>query len=524
MKRIELIGVIILMVLAVGCSKPYDGYFDAPNTTSSTGGSVVQPNAVAVDSQNLMGTANAVAAQETAVAAESTSVAVNATANARAATVDAREAAVATSTAVAVSTSSALVVRATSVALDATATAVANAAMLEQRALDDQSQYLQMQRQEQAVRARNRQIWSAIFQGIAIAFAVFVAGVLAFIANNWSKSMRPIHAPDGTLVLPAGRFETLTTRNGETGSQLSTVNREPVVELPKLEGGHVMIVAPSGAGKSMAMREIIDHRRGDVIVLDPHYTPGAWGDVTVIGAGRDFDAISRFVQYMRDNLDKRATARANGQRHFQPITIMAEELPAVVGGSDDTVVEVWRQWMREGRKFGLFMVIVTQSTRVRTLGIEGEGDVLKNFNNVLLLGSAAVDRVPDLVAGMNRPAALLDANGRAKPVVIPYDARRDPESPQFEAPTPRPAQLPEVGANASLAPPVVGDPYRDGLTTERGHVTGAQVTQIDMLCRRGNESGRAIQRAVFGHHGGAAYDKFIAVVERLNLPKPNGDG
>ena len=87
--------------------------------------------------------------------------------------------------------------------------------------------------------------------------------------------------------------------------------------------------------------------------------------------------------------------------------------------------------MREGRKFGLYMTIVTQSTRVKSLGIEGEGDLLESFNWVLELQSSALKNYRELVEGMERPAILRNRENGVHPVIIPYDPRKDPEHPSF---------------------------------------------------------------------------------------------
>jgi hypothetical protein len=64
--------------------------------------------------------------------------------------------------------------------------------------------------------------------------------------------------------------------------------------------------------------------------------------------------------------------------------------------------------MAAGRAQGraMFFVVSTQSTRVRTLGIRGEGDLLENFNYVLVLGKLAVNPIPgpDPTAWNGRPS------------------------------------------------------------------------------------------------------------------------
>lgn len=194
-------------------------------------------------------------------------------------------------------------------------------------------------------------------------------------------------------------------------------SRTDVVALPPMAKGHVLIAGETGSGKSTAVRAALQ-RRQNVVVLDPHYKPGSWGNVKVIGAGRDFESIGIFMEKMRGLLSDRYNQRANGRKEFSPLTVATDEMPAIVSALGREVGDAWREWLREGRKVGLFFIVSTQSTRVRTLGIEGEGDLLENFAYVLMLGKVAAGKYPDLVAGQERPAVIQTRAG-VRPVTVP---------------------------------------------------------------------------------------------------------
>jgi hypothetical protein len=143
-------------------------------------------------------------------------------------------------------------------------------------------------------------------------------------------------------------------------------------------------------------------------------------------------------------------------------------------------------WLREGRKVNLFFAVSTQSTRVKTLGIRGEGDLLENFSYVIVLGKLAANDYPDLVAGMERPAVIRTING-AKPVIIPHEP-----------------QQPLIGHDPLFIAP---EPFADP-----NNMTEATRERIRQLARE-LPSSRAIETAVFGYAGGAAYQ---AVKDVLN--------
>ena len=236
-----------------------------------------------------------------------------------------------------------------------------------------------------------------------------------------------------------------------------------------------------------------------MVVLDPHDDQATWENARVIGGGRNFTAIETYLEQMKQLLSQRYQQRSQGQRQFDPLTVATDEMPAIVSALGRGIDEVWRMWLREGRKVGLYFVISTQSTRVKTLGIQGEGDLLENFSYVLVLGRLAVTTYPELVREMERPAIIRTING-ARPVLIPYGSV---SWEQPVAPAPGIAGEPEMGT----LPDGFADP---------NNLTEAARQRIRTLARE-LPSQAAIERAVFGYNGGAAYR---AVKEVLNVTHP----
>ena len=160
-----------------------------------------------------------------------------------------------------------------------------------------------------------------------------------------------------------------------------------------------------------------------------------------MGSGRNFTQIGEFMDWMVDELSTRAEQRRQGVTHFPPLTVATDEMPAIANELGKDVYSNWQRWMREGRKFGLYIIVSTQSTRVKTMGIEGEGDVLNNFAGIVYLGKAAVEMYPELARSMEWPAILRTKRG-PRPVIIPhnpdtpsYPASRVVEPPQIHLPS-----------------------------------------------------------------------------------------
>ncbi len=476
----HLLTLILLLIALAGCATPGGTavYQPAINCTIPQGSS---PEAVATLTtrcqQDAQGTiaAQAMATQQVQ---EATAVAIQQS--------TAQAVAIAESTAVAAAaTSENLIVRQTEQAMafqqsDATATAAAQQMWLSatgtavavqasalataeaQRAMNVQMVQEDTARMLANQRAREA-FWNAAWPWIVGVLLTLIATAVGAGIYFMYRNKRPImqvmitggNGQNITVPLirdERGGFRVLPGTLPHEGGRLALPAPETAVQpvpLPKMDIGHVLIVGETGAGKSTAMRALLAHRQ-QVVVLDPHAGPGDWPGGVVKGSGRNFTEIGEFMEYMIDELSKRAEQRRQGVNQFMPMTVATDEMPAIASELGPDVYQNWQKWMREGRKFGLYIVVSTQSTRVKTMGIEGEKDVLDNFTGIVYLGKAAVDEYPDLAASMEWPAVLRTKRG-PRPVIIPhspdgpaYPASRVVEPPQFSLP-PRVSQAERDG-------------------------------------------------------------------------------
>lgn len=395
----------------------------------------------------------------------------------------------------------ALVTEATfsAIAAHATGTAVAQIAIAEQHLVEDEARRLALLRETEAAQLAYQQqmnhLKPYLWVGLVIVLIILASGVSYMLYQR----SRPITVNDVSgprVLIPANSWQVLPTRRApialpEPNSQSETAVTP--IPLPSLRSGHVLIAGETGSGKSTAMLAILKNRQ-HVVVLDPHNTPGSWGNAQVIGGGRDFESIDQFMQQMGHLLSQRYSQRAQGVSKFEPLTVATDEMPAIVAALGRRVDNVWREWLREGRKVGLFFVVSTQSVRVKTLGIRGEGDLLENFNYVLVLGKLAANQYPDLAQRMNRPTILRTIHG-TQPVLIPHEQgppqARQTAAPIYVAPTP----------SSEFADP-------NNLTEETRRHIRRLAQELS--------SQAAVERAVFGYHGGAAYRAVKQVIDESN--------
>jgi hypothetical protein len=493
-------------LLLVACATPSTPY-QAPDV----GQAQATYSAAAQQAQLAANAATAQAGQATAVAAQATAQAMtiaNETAiasTAVAATATAGYEATAGNLAI-LATSQAIAANATgqAIAASGTGTAVAQAAQLEAYLIADEATRIAQVREAERIANQRAERWNAIWPWLAVAVIVAVLAIAGAIAHAyWRRSQVNIIRDENNrsqLIVYGGEVRALPRR--EIPALLPAPREETTagpVPLPPLTTGHILIAGETGSGKSTAMLAALKRRR-DVVVLDPHDAPGTWGNARVIGGGRNFEAIGEYMNYMRHVLQKRYEQRGQGVSNFEPLTVATDEMPAIVSRLGRDIADTWREWLREGRKVGLFFVVSTQSTRVKTLGIEGEGDLLENFRYILVLGQLAQNQYPDLAQGMERPAVLRTLGG-IQPVTIPYE----PASPE------------------TAVQPLFTAPELSGLNTQWGTITPYQVARILDLKRAGR-SNAYIETEVFDQDnpGGVAYYKVKAVLDAFYVNGGNG--
>jgi hypothetical protein len=478
----KLICLLLVVWLVVACETGGP----RPAAPASSGEAQATYMAIAAEETRRADSSQATIAAATAQAAgEATGTAV-AVGYTQTATADALNTAATTSALYIVATREAAAARATAVDLE-------HQARMVEWAAADEARRLAIQRESEAQWLRTRAVLSA---AAAVAIILAGAGLGLYL---WRRSQPWIVSlPENGAIIGSGDQRLL-----EPGRQPRITISEPeplalpvpqVQPLPELAAGHALVAGETGSGKTTALRAIL-HPRPEVIILDPHARAGQWPDYEVIGGGRNWQAIAEFLERMDGELNVRYQRRLHGDANFHPLTIATDEMNSIVQEVGQEIGRMWRQWLREGRKVSLYFVTSSHSTRVGPLGIKGEGDLLLNFHSVVMLGKVAQEKYGDLVRGMERPAVLATQSG-ARPVIIPH--------------------IPEAGGG--VARPYVASSLREesgprSINTDWGVITPNDVIRALRMYEAG-ASRRNIEEAIYGHAGGAAYNKVKFILER----------
>lgn len=151
----------------------------------------------------------------------------------------------------------------------------------------------------------------------------------------------------------------------------------------------LLLVGASDSGKSTLLKHLITARlqTGQVIVIDPH-SPSKILGVDVIGAGRDYVAIGQALASLVYLMTERYSQIARGEvatGQHDRLTVIIDEWTGIARNIKDAG-ELLAQLLVESRKAQIHMVVATHSDNVKTLGIDGEGQLRASFTVCRLFG------------------------------------------------------------------------------------------------------------------------------------------
>jgi len=178
---------------------------------------------------------------------------------------------------------------------------------------------------------------------------------------------------------------------------------------------HILILGETNSGKSTLVKFLISHASAPSIVLDSHAAPDDWQNMTVIGMGRNYRAIGQEVDRLVELMNNRYELRGTGQKSFEPLIIVLDEFPACVANLDKSFTEQIMILVREARKVSIKLIVLSQGSEVKSLGIEGQGSIRECFAMVAI-GKFATEKAKSLkdegikmaIAASQYPAMLDD--------------------------------------------------------------------------------------------------------------------
>ena len=159
---------------------------------------------------------------------------------------------------------------------------------------------------------------------------------------------------------------------------MAAVNDEPD------RAPHTLIIGPTGSGKTTMACAALGARPDRTVVLSPKVNAGNWrgAEVATLDDDGTYEPLSRALEELEQEKRERIVAlRKHGADALEPLTIVLDETPELVRfvpragdfiGSMSSI----------GRELKMRLVVLSTSSRVKDLGIEGRGAALENFIRV----------------------------------------------------------------------------------------------------------------------------------------------
>lgn len=215
----------------------------------------------------------------------------------------------------------------------------------------------------------------------------------------WQRATRRLlTTPTAQRLLPAPARKSVDRQSQQAQqAQQSQPPVQPVADLLQVLAGneHRLIIGHTRGGKTTLMHELATRkaRAGErVMVCNPDAAPGQFPGCRVVGHGDNYEAIALALQLAQKEIDKRRAARAEGKRQFMPLHLVIDEAQDVV--SNVAIAQpVIEDVARRGAKLGVYLTLGVQDKQVKTLGLEGRGQLRRNFATVDVLRRADGQRV-----------------------------------------------------------------------------------------------------------------------------------
>jgi hypothetical protein len=163
---------------------------------------------------------------------------------------------------------------------------------------------------------------------------------------------------------------------------------------------HVALAGATGHGKSSLLRLIMAQLcslKLPIVLLNPHYmifdldhnedwtpyTPYLQRDPIVCKQTANIEVVLKWMA--EELLEKRKARTARGESAGKPFFFILDEYPDMKAEIKDAPKYVGKI-LRQGRKYGIFLIVASQDFSVKTLGVEGEGAVRKCFLTTFYVG------------------------------------------------------------------------------------------------------------------------------------------
>lgn len=141
---------------------------------------------------------------------------------------------------------------------------------------------------------------------------------------------------------------------------------------------NILIIGKKGAGKTTLLNDIMQNRKGEIVVIDPHAYKDQWKFPTV-GYGKNYEAIANKLREINDISKTRYADLSNSYSpiQFTQYTIVVDELTEIMNNIavDKLIID-----LLNCRKVNIGLVLGGHSDNAADIGLKGHFNLLKQFD------------------------------------------------------------------------------------------------------------------------------------------------
>lgn len=148
-------------------------------------------------------------------------------------------------------------------------------------------------------------------------------------------------------------------------------NEIPLLNLGQLlNASFVLIIGEQGSGKTTLAKMIGKERQNaghSIQVVDPHGSAAEWDGWEIVGAGRNFSAINKFMKSFDEGITADYEAYSKGQREFPHRSVIGDELTQW-GDKCESAPDFITSSCSDIRKVNRHVILISHADTIDKLG------------------------------------------------------------------------------------------------------------------------------------------------------------
>ncbi|KPV51634.1 hypothetical protein SE17_20100 [Kouleothrix aurantiaca] len=163
---------------------------------------------------------------------------------------------------------------------------------------------------------------------------------------------------------------------------------------------HLVLFGNSGSGKTTLAQLIAGLRTGRLVILDPKRPKGwegaKWGGLPYVTRATDgsYGPLVAALKAVVAEMDRRYAVMERASTPFEQLSVIFDEARNAITECPE-LADLYKKVISIGREVGVRLIILSTNDRVKSLGLDGEGDMRDSLRRIHL-GKFARDVYPEV--------------------------------------------------------------------------------------------------------------------------------